>query len=449
MNKVITILALSISQFCYSQAKWDSLVYALKDTDRNTKQYGKILVDLCWKIAELDADSAIYYGEMVWDLDKKSVSDSIIARAYISLSAAYSYKGDHHKAIEMSYEGLEISQSIGDTRSEIDAANNIGIDFYYLGDFQNAQMYFQRQIDLAKSIDDQKQLGNIYNNLAMIEAELDNHSTEMTYYDSAIACFKKINAERDYANALVNRCASLDKFDQYSEVIKLLTEAKEIFIRLHCMADLTALYSFWAEVELKQKNYDLAEKLILESLLIAEENNQDLQTQLGYKTAYHIYEAHGDFKQAYYYFKRFHESFAAARENEKTQAVASMREQYETSLKEQQIEHLQQQNEIETLRTEQAEKKSLLFLFGFIAFGSIALTIAVFYFQKTKNQRNLNAKNQELISLNHTKDRLFSIISHDLKSPLFSFHTITKSLTEHWDKIEKDALKSYIESLRD
>lgn len=57
--------------------------------------------------------------------------------------------------------------------------------------------------------------------------------------------------------------------------------------------------------------------------------------------------------------------------------------------------------------------------------------------------------NQQLASLNQTKNRLFSIISHDLKSPLSSFHLITKSLTENWDNLEKDQLKDFLITLRD
>ncbi len=295
-SRFLYVIFLLFAQTIFAQPKWDSLIYALEKTPPNTEQYGRLLVSICWQISHLDVDSAFYYGEKVWEMDSAVLTDSIRARAYISLSAAYSYKGHHHKAIELSYKGLAISESIKDTMAIIAAANNIGIDFYYLGDFENARSYYERLVDLAIATDDQHQLGNAYNNIGTIEGETGNYEAEREMYRKAIICFKKINAERDYANTLVNISTTLSALEDYEEVREYLKEAKRIFIEFNCIADLADVYSFWAEVELKRGNLDEAEKLILESIQFGEANNQDLFTQFGYKTASDIYEKKHNYK---------------------------------------------------------------------------------------------------------------------------------------------------------
>ncbi|MEP2023955.1 ATP-binding protein, partial [Reichenbachiella sp.] len=129
--------------------------------------------------------------------------------------------------------------------------------------------------------------------------------------------------------------------------------------------------------------------------------------------------------------------------------INELNTKYESEKKEQQISQLESKNLIQSLQAEKDKQARWLLIIAAVALIVIA---GLLYFRsKSKSKTNalLDAKNQELAKLNQTKDRLFSIISHDLKSPLSSFHTITKSLSDHWEKLEKDQLKDYIITLRD
>jgi signal transduction histidine kinase len=102
-----------------------------------------------------------------------------------------------------------------------------------------------------------------------------------------------------------------------------------------------------------------------------------------------------------------------------------------------------------SLEAQKARQQRLLFLLGVLLL--IVAIVAILYILKIRSQKNklLETANLKLSSLNNTKDRLFSIISHDLKSPLSSFHLITKSITENYDKIDKEQVKDYLITLRD
>jgi signal transduction histidine kinase len=69
------------------------------------------------------------------------------------------------------------------------------------------------------------------------------------------------------------------------------------------------------------------------------------------------------------------------------------------------------------------------------------------YRLKQKTAGMLDAKNKELQSLNQVKDRLFAIVSHDLKSPLSSFHTVTSTLNQYYEQISPDDIKRYLTKL--
>lgn len=60
-----------------------------------------------------------------------------------------------------------------------------------------------------------------------------------------------------------------------------------------------------------------------------------------------------------------------------------------------------------------------------------------------KQADDLKYKNEELVKLVHTRDRMFSIIAHDLRSPFNTILGFTDLLSESFDKSEMDRMKQY------
>src|SRR5690606_1610303 len=129
---------------------------------------------------------------------------------------------------------------------------------------------------------------------------------------------------------------------------------------------------------------------------------------------------------------------------EKQEYADELLAKYETEKKEQQIAALEQNNVIKDLKS--ARQKQLI-TFSLVGAGLLLLAVGLLYVRyrdKIKTNAVLHAKNQELANLNATKDRLFTIIAHALKSPLSSSHTITTSLSSNWDSLKKDQLTDFV-----
>jgi signal transduction histidine kinase len=71
---------------------------------------------------------------------------------------------------------------------------------------------------------------------------------------------------------------------------------------------------------------------------------------------------------------------------------------------------------------------------------SIVRDISIKKIAEEKNKRIAN----ELLKLNETKDKLFSIIGHDLKSPFNNILGFTELLIENFDELDKDKTREYV-----
>ncbi len=67
----------------------------------------------------------------------------------------------------------------------------------------------------------------------------------------------------------------------------------------------------------------------------------------------------------------------------------------------------------------------------------------------TSNIQVIAEQSHELEKLNATKDKFFSIVAHDLKSPLNSLKSFSSLLIDHFDHLNKDEILTMSKQLRD
>ncbi|MBK6265416.1 tetratricopeptide repeat-containing sensor histidine kinase [Marivirga sp. S37H4] len=328
-----------------------------------------------------------------------------LARLYNNLSILYSIIDDHEKAFEFLEKSVWMKEKIGDDRGLGSGYYNLGRTYYLMGQKDSAQIYLRKSRLIREKFDDKRGLSITYGTMGLNFKDLDQKDSALHYIRKAIHLDLVLNDSIALEDDQIGLLEILIHFNENEEAIKLGSILASSTNRVN-----------------KYKAY--------ESLSTA-------SAQLGrYKDAYNYH----------LQFSMYKDSIFNA---DRTAIIDELEKRYDTEKKEQQIAGLEQKNRINELQSRQ-EKQYRYFLI--LTAFTLVLMIGLVYSRyriKIKSERKLSVKNEQLSELNNTKNRLFSIIAHDLKSPLSAFSMLVGALKENSGNLSRAELDEYLNTILD
>jgi len=165
-----------------------------------------------------------------------------------------------------------------------------------------------------------------------------------------------------------------------------------------------------------------------EALGIAEPKGyKDILDELYYNLAF-LHEEQGNLQAALAYRKLFEEVLEENWNRDRVWELAEKEKAYEVELRESRINGLEKEKKLQQAETERKQWQRNAFILLCLALGGLGLVIWRAYRSKKAVNKVISAKNDELSELNATKDQLFSIITHDLRSPVLSLKRSNQKL---------------------
>lgn len=250
---------------------------------------------------------------------------------------------------------------------------------------------------------------------------------------------------------------------EYQKALYYFKISEKIFIDLGESNNLENVYTGIGSVYIYLKQLDKAEVYLLKNLNLSKKTQNNDKICSSYTNLANLYYEQYKDDLAFFYFKKAYELSKSIKNNNKREIVSrnmavfeenrgdfkkalgyrKESEQWKDSLNDQnkvwaiaEVEKKfavkQKQKEVNVLQTEnklkEAQRNSLLY-------SSVLLLLLLgasvyFYMQKTKQNKIILAQKEELDELNATKDKLFSIVSHDLRSSVNALKTSNAKLQE-------------------
>ncbi|WP_347838331.1 tetratricopeptide repeat-containing sensor histidine kinase [uncultured Draconibacterium sp.] len=400
---------------------------------------------------------AILYFEQIKD-EKKLLS------AYRAISYAYSYSPSQLTSLTYYMKAIDIAEELNDTVSISVVYNNLAATYKRMGDINNSLFYFEKALELDKLLADTLNMAISYSNLAVVKSDNNLFTEAKADIDSLHFLLPSIsnNYLRTYFNlAFVGYYAGIAQFDSAKLFIDTASALCEKYGYEHIK---TRLYRKQGEYYFARGNYNESISYLNKCVELSEQLEIAEDFTRLYNFMARAYEKLGNYQEAYRA-KQMESDYIGFSKN-KDIAASLARFENERRLK----QELENQRLEQELLTQKAENRSLLMASRFrltLISSILLLIIGIVFVYYTFNMRHknkalkeqhaiINKQNKQLeqnleeISISElklqksdaAKNKLFSIIAHDLRSPFNGILGFSNELSSNYDNYSDAERKS-------
>ncbi|MGZ2370650.1 tetratricopeptide repeat-containing sensor histidine kinase [Ancylomarina sp. YFZ004] len=317
-------------------------------------------------------------------VEENDINDERI-NSLINIANVYSADEQWEAALIKLNEVLTLAKNDNNIYQQALANNNIGTVYEALNDYNKALIYYLKSLELRKSGDITLGLSSNYHNLGSINYRLGDYEQAIYFLNTSLAIAQENNSKVDYI---------------YN-------------------------YEYLSKVYIKTKDFKKAAHFISKAKSVAEELNLIKKKVDLAKIHTEYYFEIGKLVLAQKAFSEYDSLRDDFSETEKSEKIIQMQTLYETDKKEKENDLLKAQNQLSQLNLDKEIQRKNQFIIGF-GISIVILIIIIFLLRRMsgahKTIKDFNIKledsNEKLRLINSTKDKFFSIIAHDLRSPL-------------------------------
>ncbi len=365
--------------------------------------------------------------------------NSSYTNTLMNMSLTYKGLNQYDKALSVLTKGRIIYENAGDYRSLGTLENNIG-EIYrdHIKDLNQARNHYHRAIVANKKAKSEAGLAQNYHNLAAMFLDLKN--TDSALYHARLSMQIKENLSDEGGLASANYILGDVYFQKgnHPKAIRHFNQSLELSKQYQLMEGIYYNSLRLGQLYQKQGDFSQSEPFLLVSKDVAE-GSEDLQIiGASYKQLYELYKEKGDYKRALKYNEKLQNIGDSLSKLRTAQNLDELRTQYEADLAKSENLILREKEKAQEANI--SSQRNLLY----ISVASIVLLLlSAVWLISILRQRNRALTNEQqskaeleiqhlklkesedrLQKTNDLKNRILSVLGHDLRNPLNNISTL-------------------------
>jgi signal transduction histidine kinase len=326
-----------------------------------------------------------------------------IATSYNSLGVIEAKTGDYKQATSYFLRSLKINEEIKNTGGIIQNYISLGSTNSQLDLLDKANAYFFKAMKMMPDSISMTFL-NLCNNIGIVYGKKNDYTRSLYYFNRGLKVADKvINGQTTKASLLMNAAIAYSNINKIDLALKYYNEALELSRKYNLLEDeARVLYNIAILYEISDP--ELAKKYYYKVLELAQQMGQKHLMVEAYQSLYVIYKKQKDYKSAIEALEKFHNYQDTVMSIENTSAIELLQSNYDLEKSKVEIKELEMAN--------QKQRSNQIIAFLLIGGSLFSLGLVAW------NSRKRNLLNIELKKSITVRDKLLSIITHDLKSPI-------------------------------
>jgi signal transduction histidine kinase len=401
----------------------------------------KVLYGMCWASGLLgNYREALDRGKEAETLARTIDDKKELGVVFNSMANIYLYLSDFHKALDYALQARDISESLGYKRGIASALVSIARVHRSLKEYEKALATYEQAMKISEQLGNKENVAWILNNIASVYWDSKQNQKALDVYSRSLEIMNEVGSEIGIAQVTHNIGCVYSETGEYKRALEYDKQSLALSEKVGDKGQIAyALGSIGRDYRYLEA-YDNALYYMDKSLKMAVELERKNLLQVLYEQYTHIYEAMGDFKKAFLYHKKFKEVSDEILNEDRNREIAHLEVLYEVEKKEKEFQLLKKNNLFQKWMRNFSIVVSVLVLI-------IALVTYNRYRTRKKTEQVLRASEQKFKKMNAAKDKLFTIIAHDLGSPLNSLVLSAAHLKKHARVLDQQDLEEFIHNI--
>ncbi|MBT8394643.1 MAG: tetratricopeptide repeat-containing sensor histidine kinase [Bacteroidia bacterium] len=436
----------------YNQKDYKRAIMFIDESERLAQdlKYDKGIAQAIYYKAQIFALKDDYYNAI--DNYNKSkvifsrVKDTLgIAKVNSGIGMIEIKRGNYNKGIESALSAVSVYEDNNLFENLSSDYNNLATAYFETDRLEESLEYNFKALEVRERLKDSFSLSATYRNIAILYSLKKDHQNAISYYNKVLLLLAASG------NNLELRGEILPKIGQeylnsknYLKAAENLVAGARLNRNIQNKEGLLQALNGLAQLNLEKKRFDLVERQLFEATAIAKELNDENELLRNYELNMKLDSAKGNFQNAFFWQREYQNLKDKVFKREYINAGLGETDYNSESVNDKLIEEQKIKDDANIARINKLKLISYILLGAFAIVSTFLLLVYLKRNSNVKYTKDLEEKNKQIQEQNEAiliqskkleetnvvKDKLFSIVSHDLKDSVSSIKAFLDLLKE-------------------